>query len=184
VNAIVYDVEIARGIPDGREAPDPALEYCAGWHDHAHMGIAVVCAYDLVEEQPRIFLEDNLAAFAALAGAREHVIGFNSQMFDDRVLEAHGIRVRTTYDVLQELRAVVRNPRAPGRKLDDICRVNLGSQKSGSGALAPVLWQRGQRGAVVDYCMRDVMLTVALVRKLPTLIDPVTGHRVTLRGLA
>lgn len=183
MNAVVYDAEIVKCIPSRGEPIDPALQYCAGWQDHANMGIAVVCAYDLLEEQPRIFLEDNLAAFAALAGQRQHVIGFNSSRFDDQLLAANGVEVITTYDVLAELRAVVRDPRAPGRKLDDICRVNLGAEKTGSGALAPVLWQRGKRGAVIDYCMRDVMLTVGLVRKLPSLIDPVSGRRVWLRTL-
>jgi hypothetical protein len=48
------------------------------------------------------------------------------------------------------------------------------------GDLAPVEWQRGNRGAVIDYCMRDVMLLWRLIEKLPELIDPVTGKTVSL----
>jgi hypothetical protein len=64
--------------------------------------------------------------------------------------------------------------------LDDIAIANLGAQKSMHGELAPVEWQRGNRGAVIDYCLRDVMLTLRLIEKLPVLMDPVSRKLVTL----
>jgi hypothetical protein len=36
--------------------------------------------------------------------------------------------------------------------------------KSGNGALAPILWQRGQVGEVIDYCLNDVHITHELFK--------------------
>ena len=180
LDVIVYDIEIARCIPDRRAPREPGLDYCAGWDDHANMGIAVLCAYDLRADEPRIFLADNLAAFGELIDGRV-VAGFNNRGFDDKLLAANGIRVGQSVDLLCAIRRAVGEPEVytygitrPGRTLEALSAANLGASKSLSGALAPVEWQRGRRGIVIDYCQRDVMLTVRLLRKLPTLIDPVT----------
>ena len=183
---VVYDIEIVKCIPDRKKPNDPTLEYCGGWNDRSGMGISVLCAFDTREQMPRIFLADNLAEFGKLIEGRT-VAGFNNQGFDDPLLAANGITVGDSYDLCYEMRAAVGEPRAftfgvtkGGRRLDDLANANLGAQKSMHGDLAPVEWQRGNRGAVIDYCMRDVMLTWRLIEKLPSLIDPVTGKTVTL----
>jgi len=183
---VVYDIEIVKCIPDRKKPNDPTLEYCGGWNDREGMGISVLCAFDTREQMPRIFLADNLPEFAKLIEGRT-VAGFNNQGFDDPLLAANGITVGDSYDLCYEMRAAVGEPREfkfgvtkGGRRLDDLANANLGVQKSMHGELAPVEWQRGNRGAVIDYCMRDVMLTWRLIEKLPSLIDPVTGKTVTL----
>ena len=67
LDLIVYDTEIVKCIPDrgGRKA-HPDLDYCAGWDDYANMGISVLCAWDMREGMPRVFLGDNLVDFARL----------------------------------------------------------------------------------------------------------------------
>lgn len=181
LDVVVYDIEIMRCIPARGEPRQADLEYCAGWHDHANMGIAVLCAFDTRAMEPRVFLQENLGDFQALIQGRM-VAGYNNHGFDDRLLAANGITVGESWDLLAEVRAAVGESRAftpgrtrGGRKLDDLSARNLGTVKSMSGALAPVQWQRGQRGHVIDYCMRDVMLTLKLMRRLPRLFDPVTG---------
>lgn len=188
-DVIVYDVEIVKCIPDKNAPRDPALEYCKGWNDYAGMGFSIVAAWDLSDGplgMPHIYMRDNLAAFARLIDNRI-VAGFNTNGFDDKLMAAHGVKVQS-YDLLAELRAACGEPRqyvygktAKGRTLDDVARVNLdGMQKSGHGAHAPVAWQRGCVGEVVDYGLRDVALEVALVLRLPTLIDPVSMKPVRL----
>lgn len=187
-NCIVYDIEIARCIPDRGKPNAPDLSYCLGWDDHAGMGIAVLCAFDLLDGMPHVFLADNLDAFATLIDGRT-VAGFNNRGFDDKLLAANDITVGASWDLLCALRLAVGEPETftrgvtkGGRTLDALASVNLGVTKSMDGGLAPVEWQRGNRGAVIDYCLRDVMLTVALLRKLPTLIDPVTRVTVQVDG--
>jgi hypothetical protein len=180
---IVYDAEIASCIPDPMQDPVPGLVYCEGWQDFKGMGISVVCAYVADERMVRVFLEDNLATFAELTRDRV-LVGFNNQGFDDHLLEAFGIATAGSYDVLAEIRAVADGSRTyikgvtrAGRKLDDVCAANLGgaNRKTGDGAFAPVLWQQGKRGQVIDYCLKDVLLLAKLIAKLPSLIDPPTG---------
>lgn len=187
LDAIVYDAEIVNCVPTSDEPRDPDLAYCQGWNDKAGMGVAVVAAIDLWTGQPRIFLEDNLAEFAAMVATRFHLIGFNSKSFDDPLLAAAGVSVTTTYDLkLEFFKALGQRLKSykGGRTLDAIAAANLGEQKSMKGALAPVLWQRGQKGQVIDYCLKDVFLTARLIHKLPALIDPVTGQTVTLTPMA
>lgn len=162
-STLIYDCEIVRCIPP---AVKPDLEYCGGWHDHANMGISVIGVYDYLSKNYRVFLEDNFGDFGDLVRQRDVIIGFNSLAFDDKLCAAHGIDVYTTYDLLCEVRAASGQPREyvygqtrKGYSLEALARTNLGTGKSGSGALAPEMWQRGQRGAVIDYALLDVQLT-------------------------
>jgi hypothetical protein len=183
-SVIVYDCEIIKCIPP---AVQPDLQYCEGWHDHAGMGISVIGVYDYLTDQYRVFLKDNFADFVKLVRDREHVIGFNSLAFDDRLCAAHGLEVTTTYDLLCEVRVASKQPpryrpgTRPGYSLERLALANLGTGKSGSGALAPELWQRGQRGAVIDYCLGDVALTKRLFDRRAGLIDPTGRGMLTLR---
>jgi len=166
-DALVYDIEIARAILDRGRTPDPTVEYCKGWDDHANMGIAVIGAYDYREGRYRVFCKDNSAAFAALAAQRRLLVGHNILGFDNKVLAAHGLAVpaEKCYDTLVELAAPSgRDFRGLG--LDALCAANFGARKAGTGALAPVLWQRGEIGAVVDYCLEDVRLTRLLFDRI------------------
>jgi hypothetical protein len=180
---VVYDLEIVRCVPQRGEPRDPQYQYCEGWHDKAGMGISVIGALDLRTWTPRVFLEDNFSDFVALCADVGQVVGFNSISFDDAVCAAAGLDVQTTYDLKAEFLAACPDRKA-GRRLDDIARANLGVGKSGSGADAPKLWQRGMYGQVIDYCLTDVRHTAMLVTMLPELIDPVSGRRIVLRDLA
>lgn len=162
-SVLIYDCEILRAI--GAQE-NPAIEYCAGWRDFAGMGVTCVCAWDGADERYRVFKADNLEEFSRLASEREEVVSYNGLSFDDKLMEANGVSVRTTYDLLVECwRAAglppVYTPRVTpkGYTLEEVARRTLGRGKSGSGAEAPVLWQRGQRGRVIDYCLNDVQLT-------------------------
>ena len=54
-----------------------------------------------------------------------------------------------------------------GFGLDAICKANGLGEKSGDGATAAVLWQKGKHQEVIDYCENDIRLT----RKLFDLIQ-------------
>lgn len=183
LDAVVYDLEIARAIQGRGEERLPDVDYCDGWSDYAGMGVACCCAVDLLTGQAHVYLADNLADFALLAADRRYVMGFNSQAFDDLVMAAAGVEVTTNYDLKVEAQGVVNGKRVPGRRLDDFVRVNLGVSKPiQNHAMLPVMWQRGERGTVIDECLSDVYLTAALIQRLPVLIDPVTMQPITLRA--
>lgn len=177
---LIYDCEIIKAIR-GKDEPVPGIEYCEGWHDHANMGISVICAYDYIDSRYRVFLKDGFGDFEDLAHARRPVAGFNSVAFDDKLCAANGMDIVTSYDLLIEmwrsagLGETFVYPTHAGFSLDNTADRNLGRKKTGSGALAPVLWQQGQHGKVIDYCLEDIRLTKSLVDRVLTtgqLLDP------------
>jgi len=175
---IVYDLETVKAIPDKKSSHrNPKIEYCEGWHDHANMGVSVIGAYDYDEDRYRVFCKDNFGEFRKLAEKTNLLIGFNNILFDNRVLREMGnlfsnaidINDDKCYDILQEvwegegLERIFSYPSHIGYGLDAICSANFGTSKSGHGALAPVLWQEGKIGEVIDYCLNDVKLTKDLL---------------------
>lgn len=184
MDALVYDIEIERAIRKKGEDELEGIEYCEGWRDHDGMGISVIGAYDYVTGRTRVFCKDNWEDFISLMQEREFLVGFNNIGFDNKTIQAVLNIPREldawSYDILAEMwRAAGLAPTKfvfdthSGYGLDETARVNLGHRKTGHGALAPVQWQRGEIGAVVDYCLQDVLLTKQL-------FDQVVEHGILL----
>lgn len=111
------------------------------------------------------------------------VVGFNSIAFDDKLMCANGLEVTTTYDLLCETRIAVGQPphytrgvTTGGYSLANLAQAN-GMTKTGTGALAPMLWQDGKKQQVIDYCLNDVKLLHDLYwrKQNGMLRDPVSG---------
>lgn len=126
---------------------------------------------------------------------REVVVGYNSIGFDNPLCAAHGITIPEdkSYDLLVEIwKAAGLGPKFQypthiGFTLDAVCTANLGLGKTGHGALAPVQWQRGQIGAVIDYCLNDVRITRQLLERIQKhgwIVDPRDSSRkLTIKNL-
>jgi len=166
---LFYDCEIINLIPDRKIPNDPNYTYCKGWGDYAHMGISVLgfhssfdrLAYlageDIVNPDPKI-------DFNAYIKSHDFVIGFNSKSFDDKLCICNGIQIKTHYDLLDQIRLAAFGTTAwqgtPGGytyTLGAIAAAN-GMAKTGSGELAPKLWQDGKKQEVINYCLNDVQL--------------------------
>lgn len=192
-HALIYDLEIIKAIPDKKFPPVPGIDYCAGWQDHLGMGISVLCAYDTKTDRYRVFTEQNRHAFAELAADRLCVT-FNGLAFDNKVMEAvwnFDINALPNYDILVEVWAAnnlgprFSYPSHIGYGLDAIAEATFGEKKSGNGALAPIWWQQGKIGDVVDYCLQDVRLTAQLFTVICrdfSLINPKTMQPMRLRN--
>lgn len=189
---IIYDCEIINAIPPKNDKDRiPGIEYCEGWHDHENMGISCIGVYDYKTDRYHVFLEDNMVEFIKLVTSTDLVIGFNSIHFDNNLCLANGIDwVTENYDILREVWIAAGLPpkftswKNAGYGLDAMAKQNLGYQKSGNGALAPVLWQQGKYGEVIDYCLNDVKLTKGLMDKIlnrELLRDPKTGGLLDVR---
>lgn len=175
MNCLIYDIEIVKAIPPrGDEPRIDGIEYCAGWHDHANMGVSVIGAFDYVDQRYRVFCRDNFEQFQELVDQREWIVGFNSIAFDNEVVKHEGLSVpvERSYDLLVELWRAAGlgpkfNPKSHGGfGLDAVSAANFGTRKSGNGALAPIDWQFGRIGNVVDYCLNDVLLTKNLLDRV------------------
>lgn len=170
MNYLIYDLEIVKAIP-GKEPRIPGIDYCEGWHDHENMGISVLCAYESWSNRYRVFMADNNKEFAASVETADLIVGFNSLAFDNEVvIETWGLNLhaKANYDLLVEiwmasgLEPRFKYPSHIGYGLDATLAANGMGGKTGHGANAPIQWQRGEIGAVVDYCMEDVRLTKML----------------------
>lgn len=180
---MVYDAEIVNAIPEKGQPQEMDIRYCAGWGDKEGMGVSVISAY-VWDHGYRIFMRDNFDAFRALAEDPDMLcMGFNNRVFDDILVErALGIRidVHRSWDLLRAVRVARRE--SPGLvggiSLDKLCRANFLPGKTGDGAQAPILWQRGKTGQVIDYALNDCRQTVALVELVMAgrLRDPDSGR--------
>lgn len=171
---LIYDLEIKKAIPERNKSRFPHIEYCESWDDHKNMGVSVIGVYDMATKRYRVFMEDNFEEFEKLAANTDCLVGFNNLRFDNRVLAAIGIKLpkERCYDLLIEiwrslgLGSTFNYLTHGGYGLDAMAYANFRSKKTGNGALAPVWFQRGEIGAVVDYCLTDVHLTHRLLERV------------------
>lgn len=179
---IIVDVEIEKAIQIRGEPKLPDIEYCNGWRDFAGMGISCVCTYDIETNLSRAFLKEDFNALADYL-REKWTAGFNTRRFDLPLLAAHDLNLDSAlhYDLLEEIWLALGldpdkfNPRTHGGwGLDAVCRATLGIRKTGNGALAPVWWQQGKRGKVIDYCLNDVWMEGQLLKHVLQRI-PVTN---------
>ena len=171
MKGIVYDCEIIRCIPS-RDSKSTEYEYCSGWDDFGGMGISVICAIELETDRIYTFVHPEVAHFQQLIYSVQQtgkIAGFNSLNFDDKLCYVNGIAVNTDFDLLCEVRVAAYGspgwedcPKGYSYKLDAIA-LNHGFAKTGSGTLAPQLWQQGRCQEVIDYCVNDVKITKELI---------------------
>jgi hypothetical protein len=164
---IIIDVEIEKAILGRDETPIEGIEYCGGWRDFEGMGVSVVCTYDITTHLSRCFLKEDFNSLAEYLHGK-YTAGFNTKRFDIPLLATHDVDVTVCgphYDILEEIWfALGLDPDKfyykthGGWGLDAVCKATLGIAKTGNGALAPVWWQQGKRGKVVDYCLNDVWM--------------------------
>lgn len=180
---LIYDCEIIKAIRDPKKVDLAHIEYCNGWDDYENMGISVIGINYITEEGDQIFNHNatlnrdlGIEAFQDGLDVAEVLVGFNNQSFDDKLLRANGFVFPETifnYDLLTEIwegAGLGRDfvyPTHAGFGLDAICKANGLGEKSGDGANAAILWQKGKYQEVIDYCENDIKLT----RKLFDLIQ-------------
>lgn len=180
---IVYDIEIKSAVPDKKKPPLPGIKYCAGFHDYENMGIACIGVYDFSEHRYRVFDEQSISEFFQLASSTDVIVSFNGTKFDERVLEYYHpdmfsfqsiFNPAKQYDILMEVWKALgfgmefRKEFHGGLSLKNFAVANLPpeSRKSGDGAVAPILWQRGRYAECIDYCLNDVRVTTLLMNKI------------------
>lgn len=168
---IIYDCEIVKAIQGKNEQKISGINYCNSWTDFAGMGISTICVYDYEASRNRVFCADNFSKFQALVDSTDIVVGFNSIGFDNPLAAANGLNIpaEKTYDLLAEiwhgagLTRTFKFPTHIGFGLEACCEANFGLKKTGNGASAPIDWQLGKIGKVIDYCLHDIFLTKMLL---------------------
>lgn len=155
----------------------------------------MIACYDYWTDRYRVFFKDNFKEFVSLVASRSIIVGFNSYRFDNMLLKAHGLAREDlwehTYDILREIWVSADldpDKFAPkthgGYGLDLVARANDLSGKTGTGAMAPVWFQRGEYGKLVDYCLEDIRLTkdlLDLIMQRGYLINPKGAYQMYIR---
>jgi len=166
---IVFDVEIKKGILREGEQPMPGIEYCAGWRDFDNMGVACVCTFDTLSMLSRVFTTWRLPELHQYLAGKQ-TAGFNTRRFDIPLLGVHGVHVdpNSHYDALEQIWLKLGadpdnfGELHKGWGLDAVMQATFGLSKTGHGADAPLWWQQGSHGKVIDYCLNDVWLEARL----------------------
>ena len=159
---LVYDCEIKRAIPDKGQVLD--IEYCKGWSDYEGMGISVIGWYDNRNQTYGVYFENELDVFQEHFRSMEYVVGFNSLCFDTPLLVTHGCSIDEVlqYDIMDSVL------QGFGRRysLNDLAEKNCGLEKEEQSVNIPLLWQSGKKSQVINHCLRDVRLTLALYEEI------------------
>jgi hypothetical protein len=150
---LIYDCETINCIPIGECNPD--FQYCESRDDFKGMGLSVIGAYPSWTGRYHVFLNDNIYDFQDLLCEVRVAVG----------MPPHYVK------------GVTRK----GYSLNDLAQANLNIEKTGSGAIAPQLWQKGDKGKVIDYCLNDVMLLKELYQQRKQIIDPTNQNLLYLR---
>lgn len=186
MKTLIYDCEIIKCIPNG--ARFSGFEYCDGWDDYENMGVSVIGYH--WEGNLHHCLPPNWGNLPVIVSEADRIVGFNSKSFDDNLLRANGINIKTNFDLLEEIRIAAYGsprwedtPKGHSYSLGKIGSAN-GFPKNGSGELAPQLWQQGRKDEVIEYCLNDVAITQKLYNLflLGTLKDPNTGKLLKYLG--
>src|SRR6476660_2048352 len=125
----IFDIEIKNAIPPKNFADRKAdVTYCNGWEDYEGMGIAVICVWDYVADQSRVFGEETLSEFQEFANSHDIAIGYNSIRFDNNVLRANNVVIppNKSYDILAEIYSAL-GSRQKGCRLNDVIKANFPS---------------------------------------------------------
>jgi hypothetical protein len=190
---VTYDLEIIKGIPSRGEMLMGGIAYCQGWNDYANMGISCIGAWDSATDSPRIYMQDNLFAFQSLINDADVLVSYNGISFDNNLLKANGFNIPDAkcYDLLREIWLAVglgpefRYPSHIGYGLGDVCQANFDRGKTGDGGKAPILFQQGKIGSLIDYCLQDVSLTKQLfdLSQCDSILNPKSLTPIELRKI-
>lgn len=166
----IFDIEIKSAIPPKNDRDKKiGFNYCDGWEDYAGMGIAVIGVWDYTTDSSRIFGDDDLEDFQKFVDSHDIAVGFNNNRFDNNVLRAGGVVIQPnkSYDILAEIYSALGSFQK-GCRLDNAVKANFPNAvgKTGDGADAPLLWQKGFYGRVIDYCLNDVRLTKMILDRI------------------
>jgi len=155
MNYITYDIETY--------FPEGVADRVGGKLNVDAMKVAVIGAFvSWVDGGIYVaFLEENVGEFLELMKSADCVIGYNHIWFDNAVLAKYAdfdLNKLPNWDLMLE----VEKNLGFKAKLDDLCKSNLGTQKTESFETYRHYHRDGKMYELTDYCMHDVLLTEKL----------------------
>ena len=125
--------------------------------------VSVVGAYYSWLDKYVAFMEDDVKAFLETLKDADLVVGYNHIWFDLPVLQKYAtfdLKQLTNYDLMLEFEKKA----GFKAKLNDLCKANLGSEKTDSYDSYSTYHLEGKWSELIDYCLNDVRLTEELFK--------------------
>lgn len=122
------------------------------------LGVSVVGVYSYADDAFRCYEEKDFPLLEEAFRNATRIIGFNSKHFDVPALQPH-VRVPLAsvphLDLMNDLESYL----GFRVSLDNLAKINLGTQKSGHGMDAITWWREGKMDMLKKYCLDDVRIT-------------------------
>lgn len=187
MNILWLDCETRRPVAPKNGQMIFGIEYAEGWTDYTGMGISVCCVQDS-SGRASVYGQENIRDLQQTINYADKIVTYNGESFDFPLLEAHGLIVPRAKSC--DIHAKIISVTGKRVAMNDLAARNLGLQKTGKGADAPIWWQESQREndaskilKIVDYCLADVALTYRLWKLVKTqgfLLHPYSIERIFL----
>jgi DEAD/DEAH box helicase domain-containing protein len=153
----------------------------------ARAGVGLAVVYDFKTQAWEVFFEKDIQSLADMLEKTDVVLGYNSVGFDHVVLDCalgRRVEIKKELDLWEVIKARIGEERWPKGSwtLNGVCERTLGQGKEKIGEHAPALLMAGEMKKVIDYCIKDVKLTVRLwefMKKYGYVVDP-TGKKMEL----
>jgi DEAD/DEAH box helicase domain-containing protein len=148
MRTVVFDIETANWMGEGRSEP-------------SHLDIALVGIHDSATDSYDSFLVEDLTRLWKILEATDVIVGYNSDHFDIPLLNKYypgDLTKIKSIDLMAEIYKKI------GRRvrLDAVSEGTLGKKKSGHGGQSLIWWRNGEIEKVRKYCEKDVQLTKEL----------------------
>ncbi len=147
-NVVYFDLETQRTAND-----------VGGWDRKRDMGMSVGVTYSTVDEQYRIFSEQNVDALVHQLMRADLVVGFNVVNFDYEVLMGYTILDLPSQLLTLDLMVDVEKRLGHRLKLESLAQATLGVGKTAEGLDAIKWWREGRLLDIAQYCCFDVKVT-------------------------
>jgi DEAD/DEAH box helicase domain-containing protein len=111
----------------------------------------------------RRWQEGGASELISYLSAHEHIISFNGDGFDSKVLSAYGDVAEINRRSLDLATALKRNL-GHRIRLESVAQPTLGKGKTANGLTALRWWKEGKIELIADYCQQDVQVLVDLIK--------------------
>jgi len=151
VGEVYYDIETQKSAAE-----------VGGWQNTHLMRISVAVTWS-EKDGFRRWQEGEASELISYLSTHDHIISFNGDGFDSKVLSAYGDVAEISRRSLDLATALKRNL-GHRIRLESVAQPTLGKGKTANGLMALRWWKEGKTELIADYCQQDVQVLVDLMK--------------------
>jgi DEAD/DEAH box helicase domain-containing protein len=151
VTEVYYDIETQKSAAE-----------VGGWQNTRLMRISVAVTWS-EKDGFRRWQEGDASELISYLSAHDHIISFNGDGFDSKVLSAYGDVAEIGRRSL-DLATTLKRNLGHRIRLESVAQPTLGKGKTANGLTALRWWKEGKIELIADYCQQDVQVLVDLMK--------------------